>query len=825
MSNFTLSTFKGGRDVRLGQFAGKHKDRFKVLTNYFSDKDGHLRRRPPVKQLSGTLSANAQGLVILNGNLVQIAKKGDVVTNTIVGATITTLRFDNPDYCTTWQLIQAIVYNGSVVATIRHTYPGGTVTSRIFLHVFDGSTTKPTYVEDAFCPTSWAPTLPLHVYQQGAPGAFLDYTPRMCVAAEKLHMSGPDGNLYFSRVKNARAWNTFSQQEMIDYGEWWYFVTNTTVGLQNFIVSDDYNKLFAAGGWTCFVLEYQDSAGNWIEFIEDTVPPVADKIYQPQSIAGRFAGVANEINLAVYWTGGAGTIIRFRLIVGAPALSFPGTNVISHAFNYNERFNGNGATLVFPTVGICNPVAAGSAVVVDPEVWVGGALIPKFGNWTVSYATGVAVVTFVVAPPVGVNNVVIFAPSNFYQPTVVPPVTYYIDALLEGVHTQAASPFGTIQPANSTWVFGIGIVYDTATALPTGQTRYGSLALRKVTTANVTPPITILTSEVFHYGYEAGYESAFFLQKKAFYLKMAGFGEAGFLATQSKNNGGGLIIDLSAVGSTVIVYYPTQSQLWTIHTDQLLNSSADDTGAGSGQHSGGVTVKFGAESLVFTDRGLRLFGAGNFNNDNLEDNNIGEAIEEFHGYSLTAGCFWAYTGELVCAMDNGAATELHVFDYSKNSKISSWSKWESSALGRIASSGLLPVNGRLYYTTLAGEMFYFDADATDRQYDLAATPYTSTVQWPLLDMDQPGLEKVFEGFGLAAIGTWSVAFTLLTNDTEIEVPGPVGEGSTYGKGMIDLSMEGQALGLIIRSTGAPTDSGIKDSVIQAVQIDYNLVRR
>lgn len=830
-----MRSFKGGRDLRLGQFAGKQKDRFKVLTNYFTDKNGHLRRRPPVKQVTGTISANAQGMIILNGVLCQIAKYGDTVTNTVVSPAITTLRFDNPSNCTTWQLIQAKVFNGKVVALIRHAYPGGVVTSRIFLHVFDGSSVtlnkKPTYVEDPYCPTSWAPTLPLHNYRTGTAGSFLDYNPRMCIAGSKLYISGPDGNLYFSRVKNARAWNTRTQQELIDNGEWWYFISTATVGQQTFLISEDYSRLASIKNWGGWVLEYLDTTGTWKE-CKEVAAIVGDKDYTVTSNGAGWVDQAfiDSIKVTVNWAAlGAGVILRFRMCVKTSTVT---TGLTWDVSDYADYFNGDGVTTSF----------AGSATLAGiANVYVNGVLVPGGAAWTVT-STSPFTINFTVAPSAGTKNVV-FTKGSRSAVAANNSLTY------QGVNPKSAvaatiSYFTTAVPNASERLYGASLfgsdyysgfpaatIYDVTGAsyllngssplMQGGQLRLHTQWLIDATASNnVLIPAPLQGAVIYD-----PTTNDFYKGKTADYISMAGFGDAGNLPTQAKNNTGGLIVDLSAVNSSIVVAYAEQSQLWTVYADQLLNKFEDSSQVGSGNHTGGTSVKFYHESLFLSARGLRLVSAGNFSNTDLEDSNIGEAIEEFQGYNFVAGCFWAYTGEMVCALDNGSTTELHVFDYSKNSKISSWSKWESSALGQIMRDGLLPLNGKLYYVTAAGSMFYFDADATDRQYDLTATAYTSTAQLPLLDMDQPGLSKVFESFNLAASGTWSIGFNLLTDDVEIEVAGPSSEGSSYGKGCIDLSMEGQAVGVVIRSTGAPTDSGVKDSVIQVLQIDYQLVRR
>jgi hypothetical protein len=333
--------FAGGLDLRSRIFAKRVS--FRKLRNFYVNNGKKLVRRPPLLS-AGFFDAKCQGAIKLNGKIYAIAKKGDSITHTgAAAALVTTLYFDNPDYCTTWQLVRARVFNGQVQALIRHTFPGLTVTSRLFWHAFDGKALKPTYVEDAHCPTSWTPSLPLHDFGQGTAGSFFDYTPGVGAGASRAWIARPDGEMQLSKLSNTRRWNTRSLDNVLRVGEEWYFILpNTGAGIRTFVVSSPFSELAEDRKWSAYVLEYLDATGTWQKFLEDATTPTVDKHYWPTNVASRFGG-ADEIQLKVYWAGASDTIVRFRLIAGKPPVSIvsgceisgsSSTSVIADGTNY-----------------------------------------------------------------------------------------------------------------------------------------------------------------------------------------------------------------------------------------------------------------------------------------------------------------------------------------------------------------------------------------------------------------------------------------------------------------------------------------------------------
>ena len=142
MKRMGVETFRAGLDTRPGTY-GRNADRYRELTNGMITADGHTAQRPPCAQWTGSLGAECQGLILLNGQWFTLVPRGTAVTSTgDVAANVTALEFDPPEYATgTWELMDAVIFQNVVCAVIRHDYASAVVTSRLLLHVFDGGGT------------------------------------------------------------------------------------------------------------------------------------------------------------------------------------------------------------------------------------------------------------------------------------------------------------------------------------------------------------------------------------------------------------------------------------------------------------------------------------------------------------------------------------------------------------------------------------------------------------------------------------------------------------------------------------------------------------
>jgi len=310
-----LSEFHGGIDLRDGLFSS-NQTRFRELKNLWIDKGRKLRRRPPCLKLDGAFSANCQGLISIDGRKKTFAKKGDTVTHTgAVASEVDTLYFDNPDLCTTWELIAATVFDGYACALIRHTFPSTEYPYLVFLHVWDGLVYAPTYVQDPYFPGSFSPSIADLSSEQVYDG---DFTPVIGQGATKAWTSTMKGNAQCSATADARVWNSKTSETILQDGEEYCFVIPEGIATRSFIVPRDATWLDDDGKWAYYVCEW--SNGDAWQVMSEGVGSGAKPYYDAVSVASRFAGGWNEIRLDVHWGLNTAGLIRFRMCAGGTAV-------------------------------------------------------------------------------------------------------------------------------------------------------------------------------------------------------------------------------------------------------------------------------------------------------------------------------------------------------------------------------------------------------------------------------------------------------------------------------------------------------------------------
>lgn len=320
-----ITDFSVGIDRSRGRFPNDTKA-FYDSNNVMINTGKRVRMRPPLIDVDGELDPLTQGQLIHDCQLYTIAKKGDVITNTgDAAALVSVLYFDNPDYCTDWELIWAGSVNNYPVAWIRHTFPGRSFSERVMLHVWDDVQGKPTYVEDPWCPTNVSPTWPLHYYNRnpnGEPIAWVDgFNVDPTVIGNAMWVPRPNGDVARSITGNIRYWNQWKNTDFLDIGEapYYFVIPDNGDTLFEFLVSEDFSSLDDDRSWTGYVLEYLDENGFWRKFFQEDTSPTIDKSYTPVATAAR-NGDFNEIRLQVRWEGDPDVVIRFRETAGGPPL-------------------------------------------------------------------------------------------------------------------------------------------------------------------------------------------------------------------------------------------------------------------------------------------------------------------------------------------------------------------------------------------------------------------------------------------------------------------------------------------------------------------------
>lgn len=324
---FALEEFQGGIDLRDGLFS-KNQTRFRVRKNVWTDKGKKIRRRVPCLDVDGGFSANCQGLVGIDGVLYTFAKKGDTVTHTGDLATqVTTLYFDSPDLCTDWELLDVEIFEGYAAAWIRHTFPSTAYPSLCFMHVWDGLVFAPTFVQDPYLPGSFSPSIADLVGQ----AYDADFSPVIGLGVSKIWSSTLRGNAHCCRTADGRIWNQRTRDNMLADGEPWCFVVpEGALSVREFIVPRDASTLGVDGRWAYYVLEYKDG-DSWTTMEEVAGAPTVAFTWRPVSVASRFAGGWNEIQVQVCWGQADAGIIRLRLVPGDTSLQLVTTPTVSIA--------------------------------------------------------------------------------------------------------------------------------------------------------------------------------------------------------------------------------------------------------------------------------------------------------------------------------------------------------------------------------------------------------------------------------------------------------------------------------------------------------------
>lgn len=801
-----LESFTGGLDRRDGTFT-KNQNRFYDLVNYRIVNSKKAVRRPPCGR-NATAFVNAQGCILYRGNLYTVAKKGDVVTkpSDVTGE----LRFDTPDHCTTWELAGLETFGGFVVALIKHdmdvsgvtaNYPGGVATHQYRLHVFDGKKNKPTYVEDPWCPVGWGPSLPLHLYRIGDIGTFSStFVPRMAVCSGRLYISTPDGRLNFCKTGNARTWTDRTVEDIHEGGEWYYFFTNSTPGLQTFTVSDDFSLLNDDRVWSAYVFEYLDTNGKWQQIIEDTADPVINAHYYPKDIASRFGG-PDEISLRLRWTAGCGFIIRFRMLIGNPPfrLISPVGPIVP---NKEDVFSGNGAKTSFATTA---SFTIGTAY----EVYVNGVLQASGVDYAIAFAPETAtLILFTVAPPVGVNNVRVFW-SLWRWPVPALNANAKANVEYEGISFSQYA-IAPLQMVGTTFLYGIGgigsggiAIQESVSGFPNGQTRYITRFSSRVTTSTIAGAPAILSISDYHYGYETGFESSFFLERTLRYqLELSGADDAGDLPTASQQGAdGGFVTALSVMKDRLLVSYKGGTQLWQVSGLPDSHALIGFGPVGTGLQAWPVPSAVSESIVVGMARGLMSLNLSGSNLDSLRDINLGEPIQALGFPQQTDAVFWPETGQYITAVTMpDASRQFLVFDHSPEQKINAWSRWTVASLPVVERHSMVAFGNKLYFRA-GGYLYNFNLDATDYidVHDAGGVAFQSTAMLHFNHLEAPFRQKqaVFLDWVMSGNVTVSIRWN---PDLPTEETGElVYAGMTAGRAKVPVSVWGTGLAPVIRS--------------------------
>jgi hypothetical protein len=836
---WSLDEFHGGIDLRDGQFSA-NQTRFRELENVWIDKGKKIRRRPPCLQASGELDEGCQGLISVDGQFFTFAPDGLGGTHTgDLASLVETLHFTIPNYAYAdeWTLLAAGVFNGHAAAWILHAYESAEYPAVAMLHVWDGLLYAPTFVQDPYLPGSFSPSI-ADLTDQRYDATF---HPVMGQGATKLWTGTLRGNANCSRTADARIWNQRTKDSLLEDGEYWCYIVPEGSGvLRHFIVPRDAEWLYHDSSrpktWAYYVLEYNQD-GEWIPMEEVYATPTAAFTWQPASVASRFSGGWNEIRVSVMWGRSSAGLIRLRLVAGATSVVVPNNPTVEYVAGsgsawklrigptkYQHRGQDSVEVEGYDTADLVDGKTYLLAVTADetdhPALFNqtdSSYYLPNgWGNehrkWfkqivTIAASSGTTVLETSWTP-------------NAYARYFGGKTEVSVSLLLASTTiVGSVIVVSSVKYIVSDKVGGILTVTDMTGA--DGDYTANLNALKTVDRTNE-PVITD-----YAYAFDADTESEWYTDRVIEYVDQAGAEDALSIATSSHDNTGGIITSISAVRQRMLITYSGSMQLWAIDQDTNRTQHLDTLSFGTGDQLAPQPVPWYGSLALPVVNGIRAISVVGANTDNLQDLNIGEPIEPMPALSVSAAGFWPWYGQLVFAGTTDAGAELRVLDYSRESKITAWSRWSFDGIDSVDADTLIPLGSDLWFRS-GRSVFHIDAAATVfRDFgDDEGDAYVSSAYFHFNDMGKPGSGKRIVGMDIVQDGTSSVSFRLPPYGADFagegagpDVEGPQIEGITYGLTRIPLSMSATAIAPRITTQD---EAGWR---LQRLSLDFLLLRR
>lgn len=896
---WSLDEFGSGLDLRDGLFSDV-QTRFRELTNLWVTKGRKLKRRPPCLREDGDFSANSEGLVNVDGQLYTFAKRGDTVVHTgSVAANVETLLFDAPDLTTTWSLVSVGTFDGYAAAWIRHTFPSTTYPSLCFLHVWDGLVFAPTFVQDPYLPGSFSPS----IADLGEQIYSSTFNPVMGFGASKLWTSTARGNAHCCRTADARVWNQRTNTSITSDGEHWcYVVPEGDLALRTYLVPRDASWLGLDARWAYYVLEY-DLDGVWTPMEEVSGTPATAYQWSYTSVASRFAGGWNEIQINLRWGRASAGLIRLRMVAGATAVEVVGTapvisvaagtgttwdvSIAAGSYRYRTADLQSAAALISNVPGtaatyLIGLSGGGFSQVLDitagfPNGWqrehrhflkrlvigasTSGSTVLNSPAWdtyttltgTVSVNAGTAGIAGAGTnfdPEISAGNtvrvngetrVILSRTNDTTADVTVNWVGTAAGATIERKATYYARYAAGETEVFTTFLSGVAVGdtfrINATTYLVHAVQGGGGYTIRSAAGVagdyssavnalyTITHSATPILSD-YEYAYEANDNSQWYTDRAVEAVDNAGAEDALSLATAAHDNTGGLITAISSLRQRMLITYSGSMQLWSIDQDTNRTAYLDTLSFGTGDQPTPPVVPWYSSLALPVSTGIRAISVVGANTDNLQDLNIGEPIADLDLDVSSAAQFWPVHGQLIFAQNHATTAEFLCLDYSRESKITAWSRWQVAGLTSVDAGTLIAQDANLWFRS-GTKLHRFDATATTfRDYgDTVGAAYESAVTWHFNDMGKPGQGKRFVGLDLVQDGTCSVGFQLPpygswdTSGSGPSLIGPTVEGITYGRQRLPLAMVGTAIAPRITSRDE------RGWTLQRLALDFLLLRR
>lgn len=783
VKTLTFEDFSAGIDLREGVVV---RDSRKLLnlencTVTFGRK---IKRRVPFDLLTGSLDAQSQGIGYLNGEFIAIAEAGSTIVHNVTGVPVRTIYFDQPEYATTWEVLDVYPQNEKLCVYIKHAYPGGTVTSRNLLHVFDDK--HPTWVSDPAVPTNWSKEFPQQPYGTGVKGEFKDYIPSITTVADKLHALRPDGNTGFAAVDRPRVWSDRDANDILDNGVMFYFIAPTAAPPVSFTLPIPYAELTQPQRYAAYVLERLLDNGTWIQFHEvPVITTVGD--YTIESAVSRYNPAKTETKLRIQ-VSAAGQIIRFRALA-RPALTITtGCALLPEGKVTGGAIDIEGASYNLDNVTI-TPLAASTfyyVVVVAPNapISIGNTHAGNAGfmplNGQQRYWTHI----IAVAETDGSGTAFAYALTGTVT-------TITGDSALDGVGTLFLTE---VKPGQSITVNGQSRIVDHIASDVL-------LHVTEVWTTSVTG-FTALDDVSYEYAHEVGDSgnSWFAVQEAEATFTLAGADNAGVLNSSLYDPSGQIPIALGAAQNRLLIQFPESIQLWGVQPNPALNAFLGSEFIGAGVNTDPTSTLVDGFVALPTHSGPMLFAPDGQNKDYLKKVRIGDLVEPIlKTVNLTNAVWWPRLRLFVtCEHSNTAGVTMWAFSFLPDDKTAAWSKFTVEGLTRV--DKLFVAQDKLYVLS-DHQLWRADPAATvfrDSTND-ADSPFTSRARWLHNDFGAPSYNKKLLTLDVGQTGTSHISLYTSPFEQTGKTPGPSISGQTMGRQRVPLAAITPAVSLEVTS--------------------------
>lgn len=744
---WTLSNFAVGEDLRQLS-SSEEQDRVALGLNVHVTSNKRFRRRPPVRLVAGAFSANTLGMVEINGVRYTLAALGATVTTP---TDVQVLRFDIPTGATAHLLEDVVSMGDTVCALLRHTIAG---VQRYFLHVFDGKPDLPTYVTDPAFP--WTHTL------GNLPSV------RMTVCANKLVMTGPGGDTFYSGVANPRKWNQKLVDDLVNNGQEIHFYAAAS-GDQDFVIPVKYEELIDLLYYSEWIFEQFigsnddfDSAANWGY---NGIPGVPVTGQAELVAAPRILTTPNTAATTTFtnWTkfryqvAAAGTWFRFRWFPPRPTL--PHTlcavvagcrPILSHG-TYSQQLTIADTTTTrfdldpdkFFFVQWVSPhvpadywqLAVGTTqktYTTDFEVQAGanGRLVLVLTGYTPVIGDVLTFTQLITSDFVGfqdgASRSVLHVPSGTLRtpagdiawPGGSVQVTFH-----NGYHTACFALRRDFTLEETAAVIALWMTFGgIQSGNPTTCDFYGRLFLVPlvVITQSTTTPTSSIVDNVFDDRFSRNLTLDSFTVRNQAWDELAyqravefagaavGSSDAGFLPTSAHDSSGGEVTLLAHVKERLLVGYRGGCQLWQLDENGENDRLLDTSPIGTGEQEVPQAVLFQGVLMTTLANGFWGVSLGGQLFDALRNQPLGDLIEPAGIPQVQACVYWPALGQFIAFADTGTeGVYFRVFDF-QTKKIAAWTRWTVAGITSVDFKTMIASGSRLYFRS-GTALYYFDA--------------------------------------------------------------------------------------------------------------------